>query len=80
MILDSYKKTRITFSNGGTWQIIPCPSKDSLGTETKCRKSDGCSLHFHTVTSSDMYGSFYSSEKAIGLIMAVGNPGKYLSN
>lgn len=27
-----------------------------------------------------MYGSFYSSEKAIGLVMAVGNLGKYLSN
>lgn len=80
MVLEAFKQTRITFSNGGTWQAIPAPAKDSRGEPTRCLLADGCSLHFHTVTSSDMYGSFYSSEKAIGLVIAVGNPGKHLSN
>ena len=77
--LESYKKTKISFNNGGTWQYVQAPSKDSRGKSIDCLLSKGCSLHFHTVTSSDMYGSFYSTEKAIGIIIATGNVGYHLS-
>lgn len=55
------------------------PEVDSKGNQIDCDLSLDCSLHFHTVTSSDIYGSFYSTEKAIGVVIATGNVGKYLS-
>ncbi len=75
--LQSFKKTKISFNNGASWEAIEAPEQDSRGRDIIC--GEKCGLHFHTVTSSDMYGSFYSTEKAIGLIIATGNVGHSLS-
>ena len=56
------------------------PERDEKEKKTECHLDKGCSLHFHTVASSDMYGSFYSSEKAVGVVLGVGNMGRHLSN
>ncbi|CAG9311653.1 unnamed protein product [Blepharisma stoltei] len=74
----SYKKTVITFDKGGLWKPLTPPEKDSNGKRVLCKDED-CSLHLHSITS-QKFGPAYSSENAVGIIIGVGNVGKYLSN
>eukprot|EP00300_Choanocystis_sp_HF-7_P006258 c14588_g1_i1.p1 GENE.c14588_g1_i1~~c14588_g1_i1.p1 ORF type:complete len:847 (+),score=204.30 c14588_g1_i1:51-2543(+) len=68
--------TVMTFDKGGRWSRIKAPQHDSAGKETDCSLEDGCSLHLHGVT--DEWGPFYSTNSALGLIMATGNTGRFL--
>lgn len=72
-------KTMITFDKGGKWQALKPPTKDDKGMDFTCANADDepCQLHLHGVT--DEWGPFYSTKSAIGLIMATGNVGHYLS-
>mmetsp|Transcript_24500 Transcript_24500/g.59046 ORF Transcript_24500/g.59046 Transcript_24500/m.59046 type:complete len:828 (+) Transcript_24500:5-2488(+) len=72
-------RTRITFDKGGKWQFLKPPIATNTGKDFSCRADEdpGCSLHLHGVT--DNWGPFYSSKNAIGLVMATGNVGHYLS-
>lgn len=72
--------TRITFDKGGVWSAIKAPFKDANGKETKCDINKKCSLHLHSVSSQLSYGPAYSSENSLGLIIATGNIGTYLSH
>eukprot|EP00300_Choanocystis_sp_HF-7_P006259 c14588_g2_i1.p1 GENE.c14588_g2_i1~~c14588_g2_i1.p1 ORF type:complete len:820 (+),score=183.65 c14588_g2_i1:31-2490(+) len=68
--------TVMTFDKGGRWSKIKAPAQDSAGKETDCAYEDGCSLHLHGVTSG--WGPFYSTNSALGLLMATGNTGRFL--
>eukprot|EP01006_Ploeotia_vitrea_P035092 TRINITY_DN65833_c8_g1_i1.p1 TRINITY_DN65833_c8_g1~~TRINITY_DN65833_c8_g1_i1.p1 ORF type:complete len:891 (+),score=515.98 TRINITY_DN65833_c8_g1_i1:350-2674(+) len=67
-------KTVITFDKGGIWSYLEAPDRDSMGNKIKC--GAGCHLHLHGIT--DLYGPFYSSATATGLIMGTGMVGSYL--
>lgn len=71
----SRAKTVITFDKGGIWSYLEPPSHDSHGKKIQCATRD-CHLHLHGIT--DLYGPFYSSKTATGLIMATGTVGSYL--
>lgn len=73
----SYKKTAITFDKGGVWKPLTPPEKDSNGKRIYCKDED-CSLHLHSITS-QKFGPAYSTDNAIGLVIGVGNVGKYLT-
>lgn len=67
-------KTVITFDKGGIWSYLEPPTKDTNGNAIKC--DQGCHLHLHGIT--DLYGPFYSSATATGIIMSTGTVGQYL--
>jgi hypothetical protein len=82
---DEYVTTKVTFDNGGRWSSITPPQRDFKGEIINCR---GCSLHLNGIHKeagegiSDTtfpFGPFYSNENAIGLVLATGNVGLYLS-
>ena len=70
-----FQKTVITFDKGGEWRGIEPPERDSEGKRIICEGD--CYLHLHSVTSP--YSQVYSTENAIGIVMATGNVGRYLS-
>jgi len=71
----SKAKTVITFDKGGIWSYLDAPAKDAHGNDFKCTSKE-CHLHLHGIT--DLYGPFYSSGTATGLIMATGTVGSHL--
>lgn len=50
---------------GGIWNYIDPPKYDANDELIKC--SGECSLHLHGIT--DVWGPFYSTPSAVGLIM-----------
>jgi hypothetical protein len=70
-----FQQTKITFDKGGKWSLIEPPERDSLGKRISC---EDCSLHLHSVTSA--FSPTYTTENAVGMILATGNVGKYLSH
>lgn len=72
-------KTKITFDDGGHWQFLKAPERDSDGKKVKCDvgQMSSCSLHLHSVTQLHNYGRVFSSS-APGLVMGVGSIGEYL--
>jgi hypothetical protein len=73
---EDFITTVITFNKGGNWLRIKAPDRDSEGKEYDC-KGD-CYLNLHGISSE--YPAFYSVESAVGIIIANGNVGKYLSH
>ncbi|CAI2385075.1 unnamed protein product [Moneuplotes crassus] len=71
------RKSYITFNRGGKWQSLTPPQYSSTGKRIICRLDDGCSLHLHSLTSSK-YPYPYSLSNAAGIIVGIGNVGKYL--
>eukprot|EP00939_MAST-03C_sp_MAST-3C-sp1_P004380 g4380.t1 len=69
-------RTVVTFDKGAVWSYLRPPSRNALNQPIMCTSKD-CSLHLHGITSD--WGPFYSSESALGLIMATGNVGERLS-
>mmetsp|Transcript_124552 Transcript_124552/g.248482 ORF Transcript_124552/g.248482 Transcript_124552/m.248482 type:complete len:879 (+) Transcript_124552:80-2716(+) len=70
-------RTVISFDKGGAWSYLKPPKVDSLGKKYDCA-SDRCWLHLHGITNFQNYAPFYSTEQAVGLIMATGNVGPHL--
>jgi hypothetical protein len=69
-------RTVITFDRGSSWEYLTAPRYDALGAPVQCHSAlhpqssnarSHCSLHLHGVT--DVFGPFYSSPTAIGLLM-----------
>jgi len=69
-------QTKISYDNGGDWQLLTPPAKDVAS----CSSANNCSLHLHGTISwvSNLQPPFYTSQNAIGLLVAVGNLGKGL--
>ncbi|KAL4482775.1 hypothetical protein ABPG72_022335 [Tetrahymena utriculariae] len=72
--------TRITFDKGGMWSLLRAPAKDSIAKQIGCDLNKKCSLHLHSVSSQLSFGPAYSSENSLGLIIATGNTGQFLSH
>lgn len=77
--LDQYKKTIISFDKGGMWEPLKPPKTTFDGEPIDCDKDDDCALHLHSV-SNLKFGPFYSTENSLGIVLGVGNVGKFLSN
>jgi hypothetical protein len=74
--LEKSQMTRISFNKGGTWKSLLPPKADSKGKKIKCEEEDGCALHLPS--SSDWF-SDYEVKSFNGIVVGVGNVGKYLS-
>ena len=77
-------KTMITHNDGSGWSLLAPPKKDPEGRDYECRPRDGkatdkCSLHLHTYTERKDFRDTLSSASAIGLMIANGNVGEYLT-
>mmetsp|Transcript_6271 Transcript_6271/g.21539 ORF Transcript_6271/g.21539 Transcript_6271/m.21539 type:complete len:783 (+) Transcript_6271:74-2422(+) len=81
-----YVSTKITFNRGSRWHDITPPLHDAAGTEYTCYGP--CRLHLHgpvSWSSADggatqpTIASVYSQDAAPGIVMGMGNVGRYLS-
>lgn len=74
-------KSVITHNDGGEWAYIFPPEKDSEGNSFKCRGSslERCSLNLHGYTERADYRDTFSSQSAVGMMLAVGNVGEHLT-
>lgn len=68
--------TLITFNKGGAWERIKPPQRDLEGKLYDCE--DECYLNLHGVSGD--YPPFYSVSSAVGVVLANGNVGKFLSH
>ena len=69
-------KTYITHNKGADWQLIRAPDQDLKGKSTNCFLEDGCSLHLQMYSNNpNHYAPPYSQQRAVGIVMAVGNIG-----
>jgi hypothetical protein len=72
-------RTYITHNKGASWELLKPPERDMKYKNTKCLLEDGCSLNLQMYYDSSMiYASPYSTESAIGIMMAVGSLGTSL--
>ncbi|RHZ50479.1 hypothetical protein Glove_498g22 [Diversispora epigaea] len=71
-------KSMITFNDGGVWQFLNSPERDSNGNKYDCKQN--CNLHLHSYTERRDPRDSFSSSSATGLMMGVGNVGEYLTN
>lgn len=74
-------KSKITHNDGGEWSYIIPPQKDSEGKKFECPGSslNRCSLNLHGYTERADYRDTFSSQSAVGMMLAVGNVGEYLT-
>jgi Sortilin, neurotensin receptor 3,/Sortilin, neurotensin receptor 3, C-terminal len=74
--LEDYKKTVITFNNGGSWQPLLHPATDVSGQTITC---SGCSLHLFLDSAHLLQGTI-APKTALGIIVAHGTIGNRLSH
>ncbi|CAK66018.1 unnamed protein product (macronuclear) [Paramecium tetraurelia] len=74
--LKKYKQTRITFDKGGQWVPLKPPTVDADGKPINCNK---CQLHIHLSQAFYQFAPIYTQTNSIGVIVATGSIGKYLS-
>lgn len=74
-------KSKITFNDGGEWSYIVPPEKDSEGKSFNCpgNSLNRCSLNLHGYTERADYRDTFSSQSAVGMMLAVGNVGESLT-
>lgn len=79
--VQEHVRTYITHNKGGKWELIKAPVDPNLkGKIGTCYIEDGCSLHLEIYSHSGALAPVYSTEKAIGVILATGNTGKRLTD
>ena len=71
-------QTRISHNDGGSWQRLTPPVRDSNGAPYPCNDVK-CSLHVHGYTERTDPRATYSSPSVVGLMLAVGNVGESLA-
>jgi Sortilin, neurotensin receptor 3,/Sortilin, neurotensin receptor 3, C-terminal len=81
---DKKLKSMITHNDGAEWTLIPPPEKDRDGKKFECVENANiatvkCSLHIHSYTERYDKHATFSSTSAIGIMLAVGNVGEYLT-
>ncbi len=81
---DKKLKSMITHNDGAEWTFIPPPAKDREGNKFGCVSkpdvaTDKCSLQIHSYTERYDKHATFSSPSAIGIMLAVGNVGEYLT-
>lgn len=74
-------KTQITHNDGAEWSYLPPPDKDADGKKFGCGSDlKQCSLNIHGYTERTDKSHTYSSSSAIGLMLATGSVGQYLTS
>ena len=73
-------RTYITHNKGGKWELIKAPELTMRGRKTTCYLEDNCSLHLEIYSHMGELAPVYSSEKAVGLVLATGNLGNRLTD
>ncbi|KAI1311572.1 vacuolar protein sorting/targeting protein PEP1 [Mortierella claussenii] len=68
---EKYVCSLISFNDGSTWNPLRAPAGSDCD-------GDDCHLHLHSVTDYDGPGAVFSASSSVGLVMGVGNVGKYL--
>ena len=68
--------TKISYNKGASWHRLLAPQRDSTGKKYECEGQ--CYLNLHGPSSN--YPPFYSVDSAVGVIVANGNIGHYLSH
>ncbi|KAG0309339.1 vacuolar protein sorting/targeting protein PEP1 [Dissophora globulifera] len=64
-------RSLVSFNDGGTWNPIKAPAGSACD-------DDECFLHLHSVTDYEGPGAVFSAPSSVGLVMGIGNVGKYL--
>jgi hypothetical protein len=72
-------QTRITHNDGGSWQPLKPPSRDSNGALYPCDDNTKCALHLHGPKYEFDFGKLQHDSSATGLMLAVGNVGEFLA-
>ena len=74
-------KSMITHNDGAQWAPLQAPKKNKDGKDYDCdvENVEECSLHLHGYTEREDPRNTFSSPSAIGLMLGVGNVGKYLT-
>jgi Sortilin, neurotensin receptor 3,/Sortilin, neurotensin receptor 3, C-terminal len=73
-------KTQITHNDGAEWNYLEPPKVDADDKKFNCKGSlKDCSLNIHGYTERKDKSHTYSSSSAIGLMVATGNVGQYLT-
>ena len=74
-------KSMITHNDGAQWALIKAPQKDPEDRDYECDVANigKCSLHLHGYTERKDPRDTFSSFSAVGMMMAVGNVGEYLT-
>jgi len=82
---DSYERSKMvqtlmSFNDGSTWDYVKAPTEDCYGKKFDCDpdRDEDCHLHFHSYTERREPRNYFSSETAIGMMVGIGNVGKYL--
>lgn len=75
-------QTKISHNDGAEWSFLPPPQTDVDGKSFGCssRGSADCALHLHGYTERSDYRKTFSAKTAVGLMLGVGNVGKYLGD
>jgi hypothetical protein len=75
-------KSMITHNDGAEWSYIKPPREDSKGDNIPCygESLEKCSLNIHGYTEREDYRDTFSSQSAVGLMIAVGNVGEFLTD
>ncbi|KAF8985678.1 vacuolar protein sorting/targeting protein PEP1 [Entomortierella lignicola] len=68
---EKHVRTLISFNDGSAWNPIHAPAGSDCD-------DDECYLHLHSVSEYDGPGAVFSASSSVGLVMGVGNVGKYL--
>jgi len=82
---EDFLRSRISFNRGARWDPLRAPEHDVNGQPVVCHMEGGCPLHVHSYTSWNLalgaaaLPAEYASKSAPGLIMGLGNIGRYLS-
>ncbi|KAF9920031.1 vacuolar protein sorting/targeting protein PEP1 [Linnemannia zychae] len=63
-------RSLISFNDGAVWNPLRAP-------QGECSDND-CSLHLHSVTDYSGPGAVFSAPSSVGIVMGIGNVGKYL--
>lgn len=78
------KKLRslISHNDGAQWAPLRAPVENPEGAEWECNVSnpEECSLHLHSYTERDDAKDTFSSSSAVGLLLGVGNVGRFLAD
>ena len=73
-------KTYITHNDGAEWAPIPRPDDPPPGKRFDCNgRGEKCTLHLHGYTERRDPRDTFSSPSAVGLMIATGNVGEYLT-
>ncbi|TPX50780.1 hypothetical protein SeLEV6574_g00711 [Synchytrium endobioticum] len=74
--------SRMSFDDGGSWQLLKMPTTDAEGRPIKCDSDGGCNLHLHCHASmrdtETSVATLHTTEAVPGLMMGVGNVGSRL--